>query len=133
MVLTLSSVLLGLGAPRLRCLVDRAAVTSATARVGAVLAVARAAAIARGARTRVEVDTAQGALAVLTGEDAARPETLRVAALRSEEGVRLSATRTRLTYESTGMGYGVSNTRIVVARGGESDTVVVSRLGRVRH
>jgi hypothetical protein len=47
-------------------------------------------------------------------------------------GVTLRASRDTLTFAPTGLGHGASNTTIVVSRGRRADTLVVSRLGRVR-
>ena len=47
-------------------------------------------------------------------------------------GVTLSATRDSMAYAPNGLGYGASNLSIIVRRGAVTDTVVVSRLGRVR-
>lgn len=133
MTLVLAAVLLGLAAPPLRGLRDRAEVTSATADVVAMLATARAAAVARGERVQVEIAAARGALVVIAGVDDARRDTVRTLALTGEGGVRLAVTRPRIVYTPTGMGYGASNTSIVLARGASVETVTVSRLGRVRH
>ena len=53
--------------------------------------------------------------------------------LRDAHGVRLGATRLELRYTPNGLGYGASNTRLTIGRGRSADTVIVSRLGRVRH
>jgi hypothetical protein len=46
--------------------------------------------------------------------------------------VRLAATRDSMAYLPLGLGYGAANLRAVLTRGRASDTVFVSRLGRVR-
>jgi hypothetical protein len=38
-----------------------------------------------------------------------------------------------VTYSPTGLGFGASNLTLVITRRQTTDTVVVSRLGRVRH
>jgi hypothetical protein len=67
-------------------------------------------------------------IAVIAGED-----TLRKAEIGLEHDVRLSTTRVRMIYSATGVGYGAANLSVVVRRNSAADTVVVSRLGRVRH
>ena len=61
-----------------------------------------------------------------------RSDTVARYALAAVYRVRLSATRDSAAYGATGVGYGGSNLRVVVRRGTAVDTVVVSRLGRVR-
>ena len=65
---------------------------------------------------------------VLAGDD-----TLRRREIGRVHDVRLSATRARMSYAATGMGYGAANLSVVVRRNDSVDTVFVSRLGRVRH
>jgi hypothetical protein len=47
-------------------------------------------------------------------------------------GVRLEPSRDSMAYAPSGLGWGGANLRVVVRRGAAADTVVVSRLGRVR-
>ncbi len=106
---------------------DGVAVRGAATDVRAAFATARALAVRRGERAAVRIDTAAGVLAVhLRGDTVLRRP---VAALYR---VRLSATRDSAAYGATGLGYGGSNLRVVVRRAAAVDTVVVSRLGRVR-
>jgi len=51
----------------------------------------------------------------------------------AEHDVQLSASRVRMSYSPTGIGYGAANLSVVVRRSAVVDTVFVSRLGRVRH
>ena len=52
--------------------------------------------------------------------------------LARAHGVRLDVTRESVTFAPTGLGWGAANTTVVVSRGGRSDTIVTSRLGRMR-
>ncbi|HEX6060347.1 MAG TPA: GspH/FimT family pseudopilin [Gemmatimonadaceae bacterium] len=127
-VLVVLGVILGLAMPDLRSAGDAASVRSAVTSTVATLVAARHTAIARGAMSTVRVDTARGRILVL-----AAAETVLVRDLRDAHGVRLGATRLELRYTPNGLGYGASNTRLTIGRGRFADTVIVSRLGRVRH
>jgi len=124
---TLVALVAALAVPRTGAALDRIRLTQAGGEVAEALAVGRTAAIARSAYVRVVLDEAAGALRVETDE-----ETLRHRDLRGLHRVALRATRDTVTYAPTGLGYGLANTTIVVARGARAETVTVSRLGRVR-
>jgi Tfp pilus assembly protein FimT len=109
-------------------LLDSIHVHGAAAEIEALFSVARHLAIARGTLSTVEVDPARRAMYVSVGED-----TLRRLELGRTHDVQLAATRTRMSYGPTGMGYGAANLSVVVRRNASVDTVFVSRLGRVRH
>jgi type IV fimbrial biogenesis protein FimT len=127
-VLAMLVVLLAVAAPGLRRAADAAHVRGATTEAVATLSVARHVAIARGTRSTLRIDTARARLVVL-----AAAETVLVRDLRGAHGIRLAATRVELRYSPNGLGYGASNARLIVGRGTSTDTVIVSRLGRVRH
>ncbi|GJG87237.1 hypothetical protein tb265_24180 [Gemmatimonadetes bacterium T265] len=125
--LVILGVALGLGLRGVSHLRNGTAVRGATAEVRSAFAAARAAAVRRGERVAVRVDTVAGTIAVHL-----RTDTVLRRSLAGVYGVRLSATRDSAAYGATGVGYGGSNLRVVVRRGAATDTVVVSRLGRVR-
>lgn len=127
-VLVVLGVIVALALPDLRRAGDAASVRSAVTSTVATLVAARHTAIARGATSTVRVDTARGRILVLVAS-----ETTLVRDLRNAHGVRLGATRLELRYTPNGLGYGASNTRLTIGRGRSADTVIVSRLGRVRH
>lgn len=114
--------------PRAGALLDRSRTSAATAEGVAVFGVARHLAIRRGRRTTVTIDTATATLLVRLGEDTAhhRP-------LGRTHGVVLHATRDSMSFHPTGIGYGAANLTLRIERGRAADTIVVSRLGRVRH
>lgn len=112
------------GVVRLR---DRAAAMSAAVEVEQALGVARAAALAWRTGTVVRVDTVAGRLEVRRGA-----AILRVRDLGAEYGVRLGASRDSVGYDARGFGHGAANATLVVRRGSASESVFVSRLGRVR-
>ena len=95
--------------------------------VAEALAVGRTTAIAQSAYVRVVVDEA---LSVVRVE--ADTQTLHHRDLSALHHVTLRATRDTVTYAPTGLGWGLANTTIVVARGARAESVTVSRLGRVR-
>jgi prepilin-type N-terminal cleavage/methylation domain-containing protein len=106
---------------------DAARVRTARDELRALFATARGLSVLRGERAAVRVDAATGAVSVhLRGDSAVRRP---VGALY---GVRLEPTRDSMAYAPSGLGWGGANLRVVVRRGAAADTVVVSRLGRVR-
>ena len=59
---------------------------------------------ARAAQSSLEIDTSKGTIVVRVGAD-----TIQTRSLDAAHGVRLSTTRTLVTYSPTGMGYGAAN------------------------
>jgi hypothetical protein len=47
--------------------------------------------------------------------------------------VSLGTTRDSIVFDARGLGYGAANLTLVARRGSAAETLVVSRLGRVRH
>jgi prepilin-type N-terminal cleavage/methylation domain-containing protein len=109
-------------------LLDRARVRGAVVEIESTFSGARHIAIARSAQTTVDIDTVAQAIYVSVGVD-----TLRKRRIGADHGVRLSASRVRMSYSATGMGYGAANLSVFVGRNASADTVFVSRLGRLRH
>jgi prepilin-type N-terminal cleavage/methylation domain-containing protein len=109
-------------------LLDRVRVRGAVMDIESTFSGARHIAIARSAQTTVEIDTVARAIYVSVGID-----TLRRREIGSDHGVQLSASRVRMSYSPTGMGYGAANLSVFVRRNASADTVFVSRLGRLRH
>lgn len=127
-VMVMLGVLVALAVSPMRRAGDSAHVRGATTEAVATIAAARQIAIARGTMSTLRVDTASGRLVVL-----AAAETVIVRDLRRSHGVHLAATRLEMRYLANGLGYGASNARLAIGRGRSADTIVVSRLGRVRH
>jgi prepilin-type N-terminal cleavage/methylation domain-containing protein len=126
--LCILSILSAIAIPRAGRFLDGIHVRGAVIEIESVFSTARHIAIARGARTTVEIDTAARTIYV-----SAEGDTLRQAQIGADHDVRLSATRLRMIYSATGMGYGAANLSVVVRRNAVVDTVFVSRLGRLRH
>jgi len=106
---------------------DRIAARSAVAEAAEVIQQARDEALARHAIVSVKIDTARAELALRE-----RGSALAVHALGHAHHVKLSTTRDSLAFDVRGLGYGASNLTLVAKRGRAAETLVVSRLGRVR-
>ena len=126
--LCILSILSAIAVPRAGRLLDSIHVHGAAMEVESLFSVARHLAIARGTLATVDVDLANRSMYVSVDGD-----TVRRLELGTEHDVQLAATRTRMSYGPTGMGYGAANLSVVVRRNASVDTVFVSRLGRVRH
>jgi len=126
--LCILSILSAIAIPRAGQFLDGIHVRGAVIEIESLFSTARHTAIARGVPTAVEIDTAARAIYVSAG--GAR---LRNANIGADHDVRLSATRSGMSYSATGMGYGAANLSVVVRRNSFADTVFVSRLGRLRH
>src|SRR5687767_5123283 len=126
--LCIISILSAIAIPAAGRVLDSIRVNGAVVEIGSLFGAARHLAIARSTQTTVEIDTAHRVINVLAGQD-----TLRKREIGRVHDVRLSATRVRMSYAATGMGYGAANLSVVVRRNDSVDTVFVSRLGRVRH
>jgi type II secretory pathway pseudopilin PulG len=128
-LLVVVSLLLSVGLPRLRPALDRMAVNRAAVEITTALAVARAAAVSWATRARVRVAA----------------DTLRIDRLEGDEwvprwrrpgpadlGVQLEVSNDEVVFGPTGLGWGASNTKIVLRRGSQVETITTSRLGRVK-
>jgi Tfp pilus assembly protein FimT len=106
---------------------DKIAVRSSIAEAGGAVARARDEALTRRESVTLRVDQRSGTLTLrAAGQQLARY------ALGHAHGVALASTRDSITFDSRGLGYGAANLTLVARRGGAADTLVVSRLGRVR-
>jgi Tfp pilus assembly protein FimT len=126
--LSIMSVLSAIALPRAARFIDGVQVRGAVIEIESLFESARHLAIARAAQVAVEIDPASASVYVIADTD-----TLRRKQISAEHGVELSASRTRMVYSAIGVGYGAANLSVVVRRNAVADTVVVSRLGRVRH
>jgi Tfp pilus assembly protein FimT len=96
--------------------------------IESMFSLARHTAIARGSQVTLSIDAPRGTLSLTAGA-----ELLRTREVAAAHGVTLSCNRSSITYSPIGVGYGAANFSLVASRGRVVDTVVVSRLGRVRH
>jgi Tfp pilus assembly protein FimT len=126
-VLTVLALVSAFGVRVLGRELDRLAVRSAVAEAAGGVARARDEALARHAIVSVRIDTLETTLTVrLRGQRLAR------LALGHAHGVSLSASRDSIAFDARGLGHGAANLTLVARRGAAADTLVVSRLGRVR-
>ena len=126
--LCILSILSAIAIPWAGSILDKVQVMSAAVEIESLFSAARHIAIARAAHATVDIDTIARSISVSVGSD-----TVRKREIGTAHGVQLSATRTRMSYSATGIGYGAANLSVVVRRNRAFDTVFVSRLGRVRH
>ena len=106
---------------------DRAAARAAVVEAGALVARARDEAVALRTPASIRIDTVRDALELRMGGTAVAR-----AALGSAHGVSLAANRDSIAYDVRGVGYGAANVTLVARRGRVADSLVVSRLGRIR-
>ena len=106
---------------------DRAAARAAVVEAGALVARARDEAVALRRPASIRFDTVGDALELRMGA-----ATLARAALGQAHGVSLAANRDSIAYDVRGLGYGAANVTLVARRGRVADSLVVSRLGRIR-
>lgn len=126
-VLTLISILAAIAIPAFGRQRDAAAVRRATQSLSDALAVARDVALAGVAPVAVELDAAAASITVRSAND-----TIERHELGAMLGVSLHATRDSMAYGPDGLGVGAANLTAILRRGAAAETVVVSRLGRVR-
>ena len=122
------SILSAIAMPTMTRLLDRIRVRAAVTEIESLFAAARHIAIAQGAAVSVEIDTVARTISVTLDGD-----TVRRGRLGAEHGVQLATNRSSMSYSPTGIGYGAANLSVVVRKSAVADTIVVSRLGRVRH
>jgi type II secretory pathway pseudopilin PulG len=126
-VAAIVAVLASASIPRAARYIDRIKVAGATREIATVFATARMAAIARASFATVRVDEPRGSVTALMGRD-----TIMTRNVGSSFGVKLKTTRDTMAYNPVGLGYGAANLSVTVSRGNAVDTVVTSRLGRIR-
>jgi prepilin-type N-terminal cleavage/methylation domain-containing protein len=129
MVLVILSLVIALGVPRVGSAFDRIATDGAARDLTTAIAVARAAAVLQGTRARLRI-----------GADSLRVD--REGALGWEPyarwpgpgaaGVSIEVTNAEIVFGPLGLGWGAANTRVLLRRGSQVETVTTSRLGRVK-
>ena len=131
-VLLIVAVLTAVGLPQLRPFLDRIATEQAAQEITAALAVGRSGAVMQATRARVTIDA-----------DTLRIDRLKVGTASEWEPwwrrpgpadfrVQLEVSNPEVVFGPTGLGWGASNTKVVLRRGSQVETITVSRLGRVK-
>lgn len=128
LVMVIMSLAALVGVRQFQLLLDRLATRDAVRAAGAVVSRARDEAVALHTLVSVRVDTLAGSLELLS-----RDGRLAFSPLGSMHGVALSTSRDSITFDIRGLGYGAANLTLVAKRGRSADTLVVSRLGRLRY
>lgn len=126
-VLVIIGAVCAIGVPRLLAHMDRTRVRHASTELVAVLALARTSAVARNEHVTAHFDAARATITVSAGRD-----TILTRALGDIHGIRLRSNRDSTVYGPAGLGYGAANQTVIVQRGNAVDSIVISRLGRVR-
>jgi len=126
-VMTIAGILGSIAVARTTVLRDRISVRSAAAETVSTFSLARRWALSRASRTAITIDTTAASLIVRSFTD-----TITTRRLGSTHGVTIAASRDSMAYAPNGLGYGASNLTLVLRRGTAAETIVVSRLGRVR-
>src|SRR5687767_3049826 len=127
-VVALAAAFMAIGLPRAWRFIDAIEVRGAVSEIESMFSLARHVAIARGRQVTLEIDVGARTVSIRSG-----PELIRIREVGAAHGVFLAANRTSITYSPIGVGYGASNFSLIVSRNQAVDTIVVSRLGRVRH
>ena len=126
-VILVVGILCGIGMPALLRQLDRTRVRNATNEIVSALALARTTAISRGRYVAVGFDSGSAKVVVTAGTD-----TILIRRVGEVYGVTVRSNRDSTVYGPTGLGYGAANQSVVVSRRDVADTVIISRLGRVR-
>ena len=129
-VVCIAAVLAALGIPRAARWLDWLATERAARDVTTALDVGRNGAVMQSTRARITID----------------PDTLRIDRLGPQgwqpwwrtpgpasHGVTLEVSNPIIVFGPTGMGWGASNTTIVLRRGSQAETITMSRVGRIKH
>lgn len=127
LVLAILSILAGLALPVLGRRRDRVAVRHASQRLTDALSVARDVALAGAAPVAVHLHQPSATVTVHSAAD-----TIEHHELGALLGVSLQTSRDSMAYGPDGLGVGAANLTAIVRRGAAAETIVVSRLGRVR-
>ena len=128
-VLAIVAMLTTFAVSRLVPLVDWIAADGAARDVTSALAVTRTAAVLRGTRARLRI--AADSLRIDRESPAGWEPYARWAGPASA-GVTLTVSNPEVVFSPLGIAWGLSNTRIVLSRGSQIETITTSRLGRVR-
>jgi type II secretory pathway pseudopilin PulG len=128
-VMVMMGVVASIVTPPLGRALDRAAVREGVERLSAAHAAARQLAIARSALARLEVDTARRTATLSVLRPSKAWDTL---ASHPLGPATIACSNPTIVFGPLGVGYGTSNTRVIISRGTAADTLTTSRTGRLR-
>jgi prepilin-type N-terminal cleavage/methylation domain len=126
-VLTISAILATVTIPRAGRFIDGLEVRGATTEAMSLFSLARHYAIAHSAQATLDIDPLARTLSIKS-----LGQTITSRDIGAAHGVSIAANRTSITYSPIGVGFGAANFTMILAKGRAADTIVVSRLGRVR-
>ena len=129
-VMCIAAILVAFWTPRAARLWDWIATERALRDVTTALAVARHGAVLRATRARLTIDA--DTLRIDRWEDRGWQPWWRAPGPDSH-GVRLDVSNPVVVFGPNGMGWGASNTKIVLRRGSQAETLTMSRVGRIKH
>ncbi len=127
--LAIVAVVTAITLPRLGGLLDWIAVNAAAQDVSTAMAVARSSAVMQGTRSRAVIASDTLRIDRWTG-DSWGP--LHRWPGPAAQGVALEVSNPEIVFDPIGLGWGVSNTKVVLRRGTRSEMITVSRLGRIK-
>jgi prepilin-type N-terminal cleavage/methylation domain-containing protein len=129
-VMVIFGVVTGLGMPKLQGLISSSAVRSAQTQTGAYLAQARALALQRGREARFVRNG--NTIQVTVDSNGTQVAFARPHDLQREHGVSLTTTRDSIAFDPRGFAIGTgSMEKVRLSRSGVSDSVCVTKLGKV--
>ena len=108
---------------------DWMAVNAAAQEISTAMAVARSSAVMRGTRSRAVIAADSLRIDRWLGDSWGPIERWPGP---NSHGVTLEVSNPEIVFDPIGLGWGVSNTKVVVRRGSRSETITVSRLGRIK-
>jgi len=127
--LALMIILASIALPPIGRALDAAAVREAADRYTTVHHAARRLASARSRLVRLELDSARGRVVVSVKRSPAAWDTVETRPLGTAS---LETTQPVITFAPSGLGFGLSNSRIVFRRGAAVETLTVARTGRLK-
>ncbi len=125
--LAVTATMLAIALPRTTAALDRAAVHAASRDVETLFAEARTQALTRRITVWLVLDSSSRRVDIRIPGVGTRSRSV-----GSLYGVAFRTTRDSMSYDARGLGRGAANLTVVLRRGQARDSLVVSRLGRVR-
>ena len=128
-VLVVIAVMTAVALPPLHRALDQAAVRAAADRYATLFEAARDLALRRARLVQLTVDTARVEATMTMRQSGGRWDTVRTWALGEAQ---LATSQPSVAFAPIGIGFGLSNSRLVFSRGAAAETLTVSRTGRLK-